>query len=384
MECESIFELVGGSVSLINPCQAIALPLLYRDVPVYLEGDKKNIQPLVSTLAALEAADRSMWPFIRALSIYEGSPVPEAYKIPEDDVAVLQDLLSQSRGLETVRIYNASAIITHVCERACKMSLLHLVVHCDLGVQFSRLLPIGLLAGLRTLHIAVYSLSQDVLPSRANAWTLPNLHELRWEEEIYYIPSEDVETIKFLALCQFPRLRRVELCVEVDIDDGPLLFSNFLHTHAEIEDLDLVTGMNTDEDPLAVSISKTKMTRFSLQRCGSVTPLLVHWLPPSLKRLDLPVFLEPVLEEETDICAVLHMLQNHAKGNLRDVHLAFGYPWGKEERVSPRPFRFDSSTPEATGISTSQHQAIQHVSAKLGALGINVYDEDGMTVADYE
>jgi hypothetical protein len=325
-----------------------------------------------------------MWPFIRALSIHEGSPVPEAYKIPEDDVAVLQDLLSQSRGLETVRIYNASAIITHVCERACKMSLLHLVIHCDPGPEFSRLLPIGLLAGLRTLHIATYSLSPDVLPSMANAWSLPNLHELRWEESVYYILSADVHTIKFLALCQFPRLRRLELCVEVDIDDGPLLLSNFLQAHAEIEDLDLVAGVDADEGPLAVSISKTKMTRFSLQRDGSVTPLLVHWLPPSLKRLDLPVFLEPEVEEDTDICAVLHMLLNHAKGNLREVHLAIGHPWGERERVSPGRFRFDSSTPKATGISTSQHQAIQHVSAKLGALGINVYDEDGMTMADYE
>jgi hypothetical protein len=353
-------------------------------VSVRLGGNKKNIQSLVSTLAASEAGGRSLGPSIRALSIYQGFPVPTTYKIPEDDVAVLKYLLSQSYGLETVRMYDALAIITHVCERACNTSLLHLVVHCDLGPQFSRLLPIGLLAGLRTLHIAIYSLTQDVLPSRANAWTLPNLHELRWEEKIYYISSTDVDTIKFLAMCQFPRLRRVELCVEVDIDDAPLLLSNFLQAHAEIEDLDLVAGVDADEGPLAVSISKTKMTRFSLQRCGTVTPLLVHWLPPSLKRLDLPVFLEPVLEEETDICAVLHMLLNHAKGNLREVHLAFGYPWGESERVSPGRFRFDSSTPKATGISTSQHQAIQHVSEKLGALGINVYDEDGMTMADYE
>jgi hypothetical protein len=359
------------------------MPLLYRNVSVRLGGNKKNIQSLVSTLAASEAGGRSMGPFIRALSIYQGFPVTRTYKIPEDDVAILQDLLSQSYGLETVRMYDASAIITHVCERACKTSLLHLVVHCDPGAQFSRLLPIGLFAGLRTLHIAMHSLSPDVLPSLANAWTLPNLHELRWEESIYYILNTDVHTLKFLALCQFPRLRRLELCVEVDIDDGSLLLSKFLHTHAEIEDLDLV-GAVVNEDSLAVSISKTKMTRFSLQRDGSVTPLLVHWLPPSLKRLDLPVFLEPEVEEDTDICAVLHMLLNHAKGNLREVHLAIGHPWGERERVSPGRFRFDSSTPKATGISTSQHQAIQHVSAKLGALGINVYDEDGMTMADYE
>jgi hypothetical protein len=302
-------------------------------------------------------------------------------KIPEDDVAVLQDLLSQSYGLETVRMYDASAIITHVCERASKMSLLHLVVHPKPASSSSRLLPIGLFAGLRTLHIATYMFFPDMCPSRENAWTLPNLHELRWEESCIYLHNGDVDTIKFLSLCQFPRLRCVGLCVEVDINDGPQLLNKFLQAHAEIKDLDLVISEGTYENALA----GTNITRLSVQRCGSVTPSLVPWLPPSLQRLDLPVFLNDQISN-ADICAVLDALQNCAKGNLQEVHLAFGYLWGDKERASPGLFRFDNSTPEATGISTSQHRAIQHVSAELGALGIKVYDENGMTVTveDYE
>jgi hypothetical protein len=146
------------------------MPLLYRDVSVHLEGDKKNIQSLVSTLAASEAGGRSLWPFIRALSIYESPLKTENAKIPDEDDAVLQDLLSQSRGLETVRIYDASTIVTNVCERACKMSLLHLVVHPNPASASSRLLPIGRFAGLRTLHIATYLFFDDMDPSRENAW----------------------------------------------------------------------------------------------------------------------------------------------------------------------------------------------------------------------
>jgi hypothetical protein len=379
MECESTFELVGGSELLINPCQAIAMPFLYRDVPVYLEGDKKNIQPLVSTLAALEAADCSMWPFVRALSIYERPLKTANAKIPDEDNAVLQDLLSQSSGLETVRIYDASTIIANVCERACKMSLLHLAVRPHPASASSRLLPIGRFAGLRTLHITTYMFFHDMGPSRDNAWTLPNLHELRWEESCIYLHNGDLDTIKFLSLCQFPRLRRVGLCVEVDLNDGPQFLSKFLQAHAEIRDLDLVITEGTYENALA----GTNITQLSMQRCGSITPSLVHWLPPSLQRLDLPVFLNDQVSD-ADICAVLYALQNRAKGNLQEVHLAFGYLWGDAERASPGLFRFDNSTPEATGISTSQHQAIRHVSAELGALGIKVYDEDGMTVADYK
>jgi hypothetical protein len=358
------------------------MPLLYRDVPVYLEGDKKNIQPLVSTLAALEAADCSMWPFVRALSIYERPLKTANAKIPDEDNAVLQDLLSQSSGLEAVRIYDASTIIANVCERACKMSLLHLAVRPHPASASSRLLPIGRFAGLRTLHITTYMFFHDMGPSRDNAWTLPNLHELRWEESCIYLHHGDVDTIKFLSLCQFPRLRCVGLCVEVDINDGPQLLNKFLQAHAEIKDLDLVISEGTHENALA----GTNITRLSVQRCGSVTPSLVPWLPPSLQRLDLPVFLNDQIDQisNADVCAVLDALQNRAKGNLQEVHLAFGYLWGDKERASPGLFRFDNSTPEATGISTVWHRAIRRMSVELGALGIKVYDEDGMTVADYE
>jgi hypothetical protein len=165
----------------------------------------------------------------------------------------------------------------------------------------------------------------------------------------------------------------------VDINDGPRLLSKFLQAHAEIKDLDLVITEGTYENALA----GTNITRLSVQRCGSVTPPLISWLPSSLRRLDLPVFLNEQIPD-ADVCAVLDALQNRAKGNLQEVHLAFGYIWGDEERVPPGLFRFDNSTPEATGISTVRHRAIQRMSVELGALGIKVYDEDGMTVADCE
>jgi hypothetical protein len=379
MECESTFGRIGRDVSLINLAQVIAMPLLYRRPTVHLAPKMTDVYSLASALAASEAGGRSMWPFIRALSIHEPEgirpPGSMAYLNLSNHLTALWSLLKRCSSLESLHIHYTSDTIAKVCVQAleCSTSLLHLDVH---DPRRSSLTPIGQLVELRSLRITTWSCGADVLPSKADAWTLPHLQELRWEESQVYLVDGDLHTIGFLAACRFPQLRLVELCVEAGVAGGPQLLSQFLRAHTGIEDLDLV--MNAEIYNEAAAVSKTKITRLSFRRCGGVTSRLVHWLPPSLQRLDLPVF--PDDGPDTEVCAVLNALQTYANDKLQEVHLTSGLSNGR----SRGPFCFDRSTPEVTGITTSQHREIQEYSAKLGALGIKVYDEHGMTVANHK
>jgi hypothetical protein len=68
----SVSLTLAPPTSSIYAPQTIALPLLYRDISVPLNLKSKNMQALFESLSAAERRGRSLWPYIRAISLLEG------------------------------------------------------------------------------------------------------------------------------------------------------------------------------------------------------------------------------------------------------------------------------------------------------------------------
>jgi hypothetical protein len=360
--------------------QTIALPLLYRDVPVFLKSNNNNIQPLLASLSAAERRGQSLWPYIRAISLREepyaaGATLPSATS--SADALLIYNLLSRSCALSILRTHSTSANVADTYTRACAATLLRLEIY-DLS-PFS-LAPVRQLTRLRSLHIVSQSCDPGMLPSGENAWMLADLEELRWDQRDTYYESNDPDTIKFLAACRFPRLQRASLCIEMDRDDeddGPRLLNSFLRAHVVLESLDVVILPATYE----VALASSTLSQLSLQRCGDVDPTVFICLPPTLRRMDLPVFGDTEKREHhNDVAAVLTALLRTPK-HIQEVHLALGHRWGPVRRTRHETvFRLGG---QVETLYSDQLDAIRERAVQLEALGITLYDEDGRTMADY-
>jgi hypothetical protein len=290
----------------------------------------------------------------------------------------LRDFLSRSTNLETLRTWDTSGIVAYalMSTYANSATLLHLEIN-DFG-PFS-LGPVGKFLRLRTLHFVAQVGVPVMLPSTENAWTLAELEELRWEEMITYKRLGFPDTIRFLAACRFPRLRRAKLCVEVDTFDGPQLLNSFLRTPSALASLYVVMDQSSYEAALASST----LTSLGLQRCkGAPAPSLIEFVPPTLQRLDLPVLADRDPTEHS-VAEVLQALASCPK-SICEVHLAL------ESRTDRYRYRTPDGTTFRLGgplvVPESMHAdellAIRESAVQLEPLGIIVYDEDGRSLAD--
>jgi hypothetical protein len=349
---------------------------------VFLKLDNNNIQPLLATLSAAERRGQSLWPYIRAISLREEPHAAGATfrsAASSADALSIHNLLLRSCALSILRTHSTSANVADTYARTCATTLLHLEIY-DLS-PFS-LAPVGQLTRLRTLHIISYSNDLDMLPSGENAWRLPDLEELCWEERDMYYDSSEPDTIKFLAACRFLRLQHASLCIEMDNDDeddGPWLLNSFLRAHAALESLDVVIIPATYE----VALASSTLSRLSLQRCGNVGPTVFECLPSTLQRMDLPVF--PSADSANrhyynDVVAVLEALL-HTPKRIREVHLALGHRWGSERTPYGTMFRLGG---HAEILYADQLDAIRERAVQLEALDISLYDEDGRTMTHYD
>jgi hypothetical protein len=368
--------------SSINDPQTIALPLLYRDISVRLNV-KSNIQALFESLSAAERRGKSLWPYIRAVSLPEGHLTETTHEtlytpIDSAELMFLRDFLSRSTNLDTLRTWDTSGIVADALISTYKTSatLLHLKIH-EFGP--SSLGPVGKLPRLRTLHIvAQESVPICMLPSEENEWTLADLEELRWEEMITYERLGFPETIRFLAACRFPRLQRAKLCVEVDTFDGSRLLNSFLRTQAALASLDVVVSPSSYEAALASST----LAWLGLQKCrGAPTPSLIEFVPPTLQRLDLPVLVDRDPTEHS-VAEVLQALVSCPKG-ICEVHLALESRWGRNRASYETKFRLGGPVVLPDSLHADELNAICESAVQLEARGIIVYDEDGRSLADY-
>jgi hypothetical protein len=362
-----------------NDPQTIALPLLYRDIPIRLNVKSNNIQALFESLSAAEHRGNSLWPYIRTASLIEEFQLETANKehsAPIAELISLRDFLSHSTKMDTLRIWDTSGIAADAFTSTCTASttLLHLQIY-HLGPFI--LAPIGKIPRLRTLHIVARG-APKILPTLENAWTLADLEELLWDEIDTYEDSKEADTIRFLAACRFPRLRHAKLCVEVDDEDGPQLLNSFLRAQSALESLDVVMLPYSYE----VALASSTLVCLSLQRCGNVDVALAEYVPPTLRRLDLPVFLGRNPMQHHSVAEVLQALFSCPKG-ICQVHLALGHRWGSNRASYETKFRLGGPPVLAGTMYADQLDAIRECAVQLETLGITVYDEDGKTLADY-
>jgi hypothetical protein len=366
--------------SSINDPQIIALPLLYRDISVPLNVKRKNMRALFESLSAAERRGKCLWPHIRAMSLLKGlrtKTTGEEHSTPSADLMFLRDFLSRSTNLDTLRTWDTSGIVAEALNstNATSATLLHLEIH-EFGP--SSLEPVGKLPRLRTLHIVAQVGAPIIIPSTENAWTLAELEELRWEEMITYERLRFPETIRFLAACRFPRLRRAKLCVGVDTFDGPRLLNSFLRTQSALASLDVVMSPSSYEAALASST----LACLSLQRCrGTPTPSLIESVPPTLRRLDLPVLVDRDPMEHS-LAEVLQALASCPK-SICEVHLALESRTDRYRTPDGTTFRLGGPLVVPKSMHADELLAIRESAVQLEALGIIVYDEDGRSPADY-
>jgi hypothetical protein len=226
-----------------------------------------------------------------------------------------------------------------------------------------------------------------------HAWSLPYLEELRWEElEIYTNPRLSPTIIEFLSACDFPQLRTVDLCVEVDNTNGRHLLRQFLEWHSGIDSLGLAMSPVTFED--ALTVPGLNPTHVSVRRCGNVTHDLLDCIPMSVQRLDLPAFFDgPQAHLPTVQMSAPEILASvlQRPRNIKEIHLSLGRRWADSSRDSKlqelqcrEPCLFGRCSTNAYQTRKDELAQIRQCALLLQAVGIAVYDEDGMTFEDYE
>jgi hypothetical protein len=344
-----------------------------------MNSKRNKIQALFESLSAAERRGNSLWSYIRTVSLMEEpqrETADKEHSVPISELISLQDFLSHSTKLDTLCIGDTSGIAADAFTSICTASttLLHLKIY-HLGPFI--LAPIGKLPRLRTLKIVAQG-APKILPTHENAWTLADLEELLWDEMDTFEDSKEPDTIRFLAACRFPRLRHAKLCVEVDEQDGPQLLNSFLRAQSALESLDVVMFRYSYEAALASST----LACLSLQRCGNVDFALAEYVPPTLRRLDLPVFPGRNPGQNSSVAEVLQALYSYPKG-IRQVHLALGHRWGSDRSPYETKFRLGGPPVLAGTMYADQLDAIRECAVQLETLGITVYDEDGRTIADY-
>jgi hypothetical protein len=304
-------------------------------------------------------------------------PTGEEHSTPSADLMFLRDLLSRSTNLDTLRTWDTSGIVAEALNNTnvTSATLLHLEIH-EFGP--SSLEPVGKLPRLRTLHIVAQVGAPIIIPSTENAWALAGLEELRWEEMITYEMLGFPDTIRFLAACRFPRLRRAQLCVEVDTLDGPQLLNSFLRTQAALASLDVVM----DQSSYEVALASSTLTSLGLQRCkGAPAPALIEFVPPTLQRLDLPVLADRDPTEHS-AAEVLQAFVSCPKG-ICEVHLALESRTDRDRTPNGTTFRLGGPLVQPELMHADELNAICESTVQLEALGVIVYDEDGRSLADY-
>jgi hypothetical protein len=280
-------------------------------------------------------------------------------------------------------------MVLDICVDAVSDRLLHIEIYDPIFCGLGR---VGELSSLRTLYISTSQVfvEQWELSFAVHAWSLPSLEDLRWEElEIYTTtPGLSPIVISFLSRCDFPRLRAADLCVEVDRRDGPEFLCEFLARHSGIDSLGLAISIGTYED--ALTVPGVNPTHLSVRRCGNVTDHLLDWIPMSVQRLDLPVYFDtPTIIHKSPL-AVLDALVSQPR-NVREVHLSLGRRWHSvhwdpklRELDRREPCLFGRCSANAEKMRKDELAQIKQLALRLQAVGITVYDEDGMTFKDYE
>jgi hypothetical protein len=100
--------------------------------------------------------------------------------------------------------------------------------------------------------------------------------------------------------------------------------------------------------------------------------------------LDLPVFWTPGSYHRDGLevtSTVLGAILNRPR-NIGEIHLAVGYRL-HEKQGTRRAFRFAEPPESSNQAEMIQHDMIRQCAVNLGAHGVKVYDECGMTVLDW-
>jgi hypothetical protein len=335
---------------------------MYRDIMLSLIPEKSNVESFAHSLKIAKEREHSPSLHTQTLSIFGKAGIGKrsSAPLPDDIRAPLRVVLSQSRHLRTLYLYHTTDAVFRLCAGVLGTSLFHLNTYDPLA-RPAALQHIARFTQLRTLEIATHP--GATTPDVQHPWNLPTLEELRWKElGIYSGQYIHPDVMRFLAHCQFPRLRSAGLFIEIENDDGRQHLSTFLTSHRNITALGLM--LNADIMYLLKEIPAA---------------VRVH-------RLDVLVFFDSQ-GAGMDCAAVPEVLDALALDThgITEVHLTLGQRWGGfygqaaemgQERLE---FRFGAAIACAR---EDELEAILEAAVRIQAAGVTVYDEAGVAATD--
>jgi hypothetical protein len=331
-----------------------------------VRSSRRDFTVLVASLQSSTARGQDWSAHVRNLSVTGTNDDPAQ----EKDVRFL---LSRVQSLHRITGYNTSHIL-QVCAGACASSLHELdITYSDI----SDYTFIGAFHQLRSLTIAHdYEPDNYAHFTSMTPWLLPLLEELTWEELNDTNESGPLGVICFLARCQFPHLRYVDLETPVSTEDGPHLLATFLAAHPRIASLAVPISPETYSRILPLVTA----SHLNLIAAVRIDPGIVDHLSASVHRLHLPFF---TYDGDLDLSPeVLSRLLAHPK-KIREIHLQCHLGWAflKDcvSRESLESICVDSSRSHwERGIAMIYAHAL-----RLWDQGITVFDENGLAFHKY-
>jgi hypothetical protein len=366
--------------------QAVAIHIFYRNIWLQIRDKDETVSKILASLKTAEAQGRDWTSCTRWLAVN----VSASHPLRETLIA-LAEFCYHMRFLEALELYEAPEIVVEVLSNTSAATLLYLYI-CE---PYYKLDHVGRFQNLRTLHIYDGHWESRHHPplEEMAAWDLPMLERLEWEElpaDSYGQPLAQPDAIRFLSRCRFPRLRKASLRIEVngEFTGGREPVCDFLRAHATIEDLELVLDEGSYEDVLPV----ISATRLGLQHCGDIGDSLLRHLPPTVKVLQLPVFLKVDDDDDDDdefeeSIDVFHdLVSGEQRTDVQEIHFSLGYRWrlpyyAVQSLLTPLYFGDDPGNDcpkRRVAIG-----ALYGLATRLQKHGLTVFDERGKTFKDY-
>jgi hypothetical protein len=342
---------------------------LYKVLYINTDADPDIITTYSTGLERARVNGRDWASHVRRLDLEQVAPTHKAElerlmrQLPRIEVLMLDTAVEQGPWLPA-------------CSRANADSLAHLIIF-EPGV--TEYLHVGAFRALRTLYISAWRTQID---GEADGWALPALETIEWRE----VSSSDVDprTMRFLARCRFLRLHTAELLIEIRPQGGAECLHRFLSAHPGIQHLALILW----PAQYATVLPAIRAEHLNIQYSGELEPSLVHHLPPTVARLDLPVFMYERRPELARSTSTLAQLAATPRG-VREVHLAVAERWGEDHMDINSVMRLMTefnlhSSANSHPVRRKELLEVRDIALRLWERGVVVYDESGLAFKDHD
>jgi hypothetical protein len=345
---------------------------LYKVLYINTDADPDIINTYSAGLERAREDGRDWAPHVRRLDLVQVAPTHKAE---------LERLMHQFPRIESLMLDTAveQGPWLPACSRIYTDSLAHLTM---IEAGATEYLHVGAFRALRALYIMARRTEFD---GEADGWALPALETLEWWE---VSPSDmdpgGVGTVRFLARCRFPHLHTAELVIEIRPQGGVECLHRFLSAHPGMQHLTLVLW----PAQYAMVLPAVRAEHLNIQYFGELEPSLVHYLPPTVVRLDLPVFLYERRPELARSTSTLAQLAATPRG-VREVHLAVAERWGEDHMdinsVMSLMTEFNlHSSANSHPVRRKELLEVRDIALRLWERGVVVYDESGLAFKDHD